>query len=194
MVPDSIRFGPHGDRFGTVIVIDGSTVVRPSRTPTPTTTFMTPTAEPTVYRREQLGSRSIPTSVAPAPHITVNVNEKWDHFYTGAHYLEADDATNPVNDDPNYPSVSITYPGTTPQATAIEQCASFALSQIEPYWAIQVYYSNSQDLWVCQAFIRWFYQDRSTASDFKVENLDADPVFGYEYNLPGEENQPTASA
>ncbi|KAK8864181.1 hypothetical protein IAR55_001427 [Kwoniella newhampshirensis] len=179
--------------------------------PTHTAPYPVPTVEHSgpVYdkrhnlRKLQLAGRTIPSAIPPPVRITTSDESWWDLVHVGEHYLLATDNTNPdteqdfadqltsvtatrivVNDDARYPPQTITYPGTTPQSDVLTQCTSWALTvKPDPYWEVQVYYSDSQDLWVCQAFIRWLYYTKTHPSDWHVENGDASPVFGYEFGV-----------
>lgn len=82
--------------------------------------------------------------------------------------------------DPAFPSVQTTYPGTTTQDTAIGQCANFAVGQPDIYLAFQLYYLTSVDAWTCQAYYGSL-DDQAFEFHFNVENEDAAPAFGYQY-------------
>ncbi|KAK8870103.1 hypothetical protein IAR55_000673 [Kwoniella newhampshirensis] len=179
----SDRFAPKPSKIGPV-----HTTTQPDRVqsaPKPTQRIKQTTRAEIVRRqirkRHLPLRRAIPSPTPPPPHITATNSETWDLNHVGIHFLLSDDNRNPVNDYPIYPPVMTSYPRSIPQNDALVQCASYALEQVIPYWALQMWYSDSRDVWICQAFVRYLYADRSEDTDWSVENADANPVFGYEY-------------
>lgn len=88
-----------------------------------------------------------------------------------------------ANDDPtNLPPQQTTFPGSTPQNTAINNCAMFAEDQTDTYYQFQIYLNTHTDLWVCRAYPINVGGHQSSAAYFNRPNSYADPVFGYQYN------------
>ncbi|WWD15609.1 hypothetical protein CI109_100031 [Kwoniella shandongensis] len=185
---------PRGDRFATATrarshpVVEGPITTPPDRVlsaPKPTHKIRQTTRAEIIRRQKRKLHRPvrrlIPSPTPPPPHITARNSEVFDLMHVAPHFLTSLGDDNPVNDDVNWPPVQTTYPRTMPQNQVLVECASFALSQPMPYWSLTLWYSDSRDMWICQTFVRYLYEDRNTEADWKVENLDANPVFGYEY-------------
>lgn len=118
--------------------------------------------------------------VAPAPDPSCTVVRTPDslpyyQYFSGQYVIENTD--NPGNDDPDYPPVTMEYPGTLDMCDAAQLCADNA--ETEPgsvYSSFDLHYLCSNASWVCVAY----YDPSNDPSYFNVPDNDAIYAFGFE--------------
>jgi hypothetical protein len=94
-------------------------------------------------------------------------------YYKGSGFTE--NSNNPGNNMVIRPPHMQNYPASTDACTAINNCASYAVSLPEVYYQFAVYFFTSQNQWQCVAY----YNGNIDGSYFNVPNSDVAVGLGY---------------
>ncbi|WVW80365.1 hypothetical protein I302_102345 [Kwoniella bestiolae CBS 10118] len=134
------------------------------------------TRDQIIARFNRASKRAAP-SPTPPPETVSSVSLIYGLYFSGSGVIETDN--NPGNSGgPDRPPVTITIPGTTPQNTAIQQCADQSQSLPDEYYQFQIYFdqpATGDGVWVCTSY----YNQNNDPGYFNVQRASASPVYGY---------------